>query len=108
MSTTEQPATPVSPGRGPTPERLASYLDRRERLAARWAEEMSHGLPGGETLRELMLVEQALAHCWPDVYEANWREWSVSDSALLHSVDGRPDPACSICQPPTGRGGAVP
>src|SRR4051812_17570217 len=51
-------------------KRLSTLLVRRSRLAVRWAEEQSHLLPGADDLaHELAVVEQAISHCYPSVYD---------------------------------------
>lgn len=78
-------------------KRLGALLVRRKRLAVRWAEEQSHHLPGADDLAyELAVVEQALSHCYPAVYDQQFAQWVAHDASLLHST-GDPSGNCRLC-----------
>jgi len=83
-------------------KRLGALLVRRKRLAVRWTEEQSHHLPGADDLaHELAVVEQALSHCYPAVYNQQFAQWVAHDAALLHSA-GTPSESCRLCTALTG------
>lgn len=78
-------------------KRLGALLVRRKRLAVRWAEEQSHHLAGADDLaHELAVVEQALSHCYPAVFDQRFAEWVAHDAALLHAA-GAAVGTCRLC-----------
>lgn len=79
-------------------KRLAVLLDRRERLARIAAEREAHELPDAEEYRhELAVVEQAIGHCAPDLYDEQLNEWVRLDAARIHVAD-QPSSECGICR----------
>ena len=87
-----------SPGRSERRQcRLEQLLRRRERLACIAVERMSHDLPDSQDyVLEQLQLEQALHHCWPDVYEQLFDTWVLEDVSRVHTPD-RPHPGCGIC-----------
>ena len=78
-------------------KRLGTLLIRRNRLAVRWAEEQSHLLSGADDLaHELAVVEQAISHCYPSVYDRKFADWVAHDAALIHSLEN-PVASCRLC-----------
>ena len=45
---------------------------------------------------ELAVVEQAIGHCWPDVWDAQFSDWVSRDAARMHSLE-TPRSDCGIC-----------
>jgi hypothetical protein len=77
--------------------RLGTLLIRRKRLAVRWAEDQSHHLPEADDVaHELAVVEQAIGHCYPAVYNGLFPGWVAHDAALLHAPDS-PLESCRLC-----------
>lgn len=78
--------------------RLDALLKQRDQAADRWAEAMAHGTGDhGDSLRELILTERALATLWPATYAERCDTWIERDAAMLHG-DRHPHPACRICR----------
>ncbi|MGB8650073.1 MAG: hypothetical protein WCD35_05365 [Mycobacteriales bacterium] len=105
MSTTHDPApgrrNPAAAGddleQRRRSKRLAELLERRERLARIAVERDSHDLPdSGDYRYELAVVEQAIGHCWPDVWEQQFADWVTQDAQRMHSPE-RPNDDCVIC-----------
>lgn len=90
-------ATTITSGGTVRKTRLGSLLIRRKNLAVRWAEQQSHNLPeANDTAHELAVVEQAIGHCYPSVYDRQFAEWVAHDAALLHASDS-PLESCRLC-----------
>jgi hypothetical protein len=88
---------PTAPEPGRRRQRLGVLLARRDRVVARGAEALSHGLANAADLaHELAVIEQGIGHCWPKVYDAKLSDWVARDAGLIHSPDN-PHVACSIC-----------
>lgn len=83
-------------------QRLATLLIRRKRLPVRWAEEFSHQLPDADDMAyELAVTEEAIAHCYPSIYDAQFAQWVAHDAALIHGTDA-PNGQCRLCAALTG------
>ena len=77
--------------------RLGTLLVRRRGLAVRWAEDQSHHLPEADDVaHELAVIEQAIGHCYPSVYDREFAGWVAHDAALLHAPDS-PIESCRLC-----------
>lgn len=78
-------------------QRLEQLLQRRDRLAIIAVERQSHDIPDADGyLHELLTVEQAIAHCWPEVHEEVFGAWIDSDVELMHTPE-TPRLTCAIC-----------
>ena len=86
----------IAPGGTVRKTRLGTLLVRRKGLAVRWAEKQSHHLPEADDVAyELAVVEQAIGHCYPSVYDRLFPEWVAHDAALLHAPDS-PIESCRL------------
>ncbi|CAL8973713.1 hypothetical protein CELL_01601 [Cellulomonas sp. T2.31MG-18] len=77
--------------------RQQQLIARRSVVATAWAEGISHGLPVGDLLEELSILEFALIDQWPHLAEACLRRWVVADAAKLHDPDRGAYPGCTLC-----------
>lgn len=77
---------------------LEELIQRRNSAGARWANLFSHGLieEADEAAEIRARAEQAIGHCWPEVWQDKFNDWVTHDAGRLHSPDN-PSQACSVC-----------
>ncbi len=108
MSTTQQnPAGPssVTNLEQARERRARALLDRRDELARRWAQALSHNRPDADDLAyEIAVVEEGISKADPSTFDALFREWIVADASRLHEP-GTMTGSCVMCD--VARGGVA-
>jgi len=77
---------------------LEKLIQRRDGAGARWADLFSRGLieQADEAAEDRARAEQAIGHCWPEVWHKNFSDWVTHDAGRLHSPE-HPREGCSVC-----------